>query len=148
MHRVIKIRIIRDLEHVEEYLRTWRDRLFPLGRGEIPYRPPVDLYETLEGLVLRLEIPGVAKEDLAVDLAGQELVVRGRRRPSPPPQVTRVLAYEINYGSFERSFLLPIPINPDGVRAFYTDGILEVQLPRHQPQARRISVKDLKESSD
>lgn len=142
MHRFIKIRILRDLEHVEEHLRAWRDRVFPLGRQEIPYRPPVDLYETHEGLVLRLEIPGALREELAIDLAGQELVVRGRRRPAPPPQVTRVLAYEINYGSFERSFLLPIPINPEEVQAVYVDGILEVRLPRHQPRARRIPVKD------
>jgi HSP20 family protein len=148
MHRLIKIRIIRDLEHVEERMRVWRDRLFSLGQGEMAYRPPVDLYETLEGLVLRLEIPGVAKEDLAIDLAGQELVIRGRRRPAPPSQVTRVLVYEISYGTFERSFLLPIPVDPEGVRACYTDGILEVRLPRHQPRARRIPVKELTESSD
>jgi len=148
MHRFIKIRIIRDLEHLEERMRSWRDRLFPLGPAQMPYRPAVDLYETPEGLVLRLEIPGAAKEELAIDLAGQELIIRGQRRPAVPAHVTRVLSYEITYGSFERSFQIPIPIDPEGVRALYVDGILEVRLPRHRPRARRIPVKEMPETQE
>lgn len=148
MHRFIKIRIIRDLEHLEERMRSWRDRLFPLGQGELPYRPAVDFYETPEGMVLRLEIPGAAKEDLAIDLAGQEIVIRGQRRPAPPARATRVLYYEITYGSFERSFHIPIAIDPEGVRALYVDGILEVRLPRQRPRARRIPVKEMEETQE
>jgi HSP20 family protein len=146
MHRLIKIRIIRDLEHLEERMRSWRDRLFPLSEVELPFRPAADLYETPEGLVLRLEIPGAAREDLGIDLAGQELIVRGQRRPAPPLHTTRVLHYEITYGSFERSFHIPIAINPEGVKARYEHGILEVQLPRQQPRAMRIPVREVHEN--
>jgi len=148
MHRFIKIRIIRDLEHLEERVRSWRERLFPLGDQELPFRPAMDLYETREGLVLRLEAPGVAKEDLAIDLAGQELIIRGRRRPEPPANVTRVLHFEITYGSFERSLHLPIPIDPEGVAARCVDGILEIRLPRLRPRARRIPVKEIGNHQD
>jgi len=148
MHRFIKIRIIRDLEHLEERMRGWRDRLFPLGEVQMPFRPAMDLYETEEGLVARLEIPGAAKEDLAIDLVGQELIIRGQRRPAPPENVTRVLHYEITYGSFERSFHIPIQIEAAGVKAQYRDGILEVTLPRHRPRARRIVVKEVRENQD
>jgi len=148
MHRLIKIRIIRDLEHLEDRVRSWRDRLFPLGEAAFPFRPAADLYETLGGLVLRMEIPGAVKEDLAIDLAGQELIVRGQRRPAPPPDVIRVRHYEMTYGSFERSFQIPIPIDPEGVKARYLDGVLEVQLPRFRPRARRIPVKALREDQD
>jgi HSP20 family protein len=148
MHRLIKIRIIRDLEHLEERMRSWRDRLFPLSQGEFPFRPAADLYETPEGLVLRLDIPGAAREDLSIDLAGQELTIRGQRRPVPPANVSRVLHYEITYGSFERSFHIPIAINPEGVKARYEHGILEVKLPRHRPKARRIPVREITESQE
>ena len=149
MHRLIKIRVIRDLEHLEERMRSWRDRLFPLsGEVELPFRPAADLYETPQGLVLRLEIPGAAKEDLGIDLAGQELIIRGQRRPAPPVNTTRVLHYEITYGSFERSFHIPIPVNPEEITAGYEHGILEVVLPRREPQTRRIPVREILENQE
>jgi HSP20 family protein len=148
MHRLIKIRIVRDLEHLEERMRSWRDRLFPLSEVELPFRPAADIYETPEGLVLRLEIPGADREDLGIDLAGQELVIRGQRRPAPPANTSRVLHYEIAYGSFERTFHIPIPVNPEGVTARYEHGILEVRLPRHHPRARRITVREIRENHE
>jgi HSP20 family protein len=148
MHRLIKIRIIRDLEHLEERMHAWRERLFPLGRVELPFRPAADLYETPEGLVIRLEIPGAVLEDLSIDLAGQDLVIRGQRRPFPPANINRVLHYEIAYGSFERSFHIPMAINPEGVKARYENGILEVRLPRQPPRPRRIPVRELRETND
>jgi HSP20 family molecular chaperone IbpA len=148
MHRLIKIRIIRDLEHLEDRMRSWRDRLFPLSEVELPFRPAADLYETSEGLVLRLEIPGADREDLGIDLAGQELVIRGQRRPIPPVNTSRVLHYEITYGSFERSFHIPIPVNPEGVKASYEHGILEVRLPRQHPRSRRIPVREIRENHE
>jgi|UniRef100_A0A7V6A246 HSP20 family protein len=148
MHRLIKIRIVRDLEHLEERMRSWRDRLFFLRETEIPFRPAADLYETSEGVVLRLEIPGADKEDLGIDLAGQELVVHGRRRPAPPADTSRVLHYEITYGSFERSFHIPMAVDPDGVTAHYEHGILEVRLPRRQPQVRHIPVREIRENCE
>jgi HSP20 family protein len=148
MHRLIQIRIVRDLEHLEERMRSWRNRLFPLNEAELPFRPAADIYETPEGLILRLEIPGAAREDLGIDLVGQELVIRGQRRPDPPANTSRVLHYEITYGSFERSFHIPIAVNPEGVKARYEHGILEVQLPRHYPLARRIPVREIRENHE
>ncbi len=148
MHRLIKIRIIRDLEHLEERMRSWRDRLFHLGEADFSFRPAADLYETPEGLVLRLEVPGAAREDLGIDLAGQELIIRGQRRPAPPANVSRVLRYEITYGSFERSFRIPMAINPEGVKARYENGILEVKLPRQRLQTHRIPVREIHENHE
>lgn len=148
MHRLIKIRIVRDLEHLEEHMRSWRDRLFPLSKADLPFRPAADLYETPEGLVLRLEIPGADREDLGIDLVGQELIIRGQRRPIPPANTSRVLHYEIAYGSFERSFHIPIAVNPEDVKARYEHGILEVQLPRRHPRTRRIPVREIRENHE
>jgi HSP20 family protein len=148
MHRLIKIRILRDLEHLEERMRSWRDRLFPLDESRFTFRPAADLYETPEGLVLRMEIPGVDREDLGVDLVGQQLIIRGQRRPAPPANVNRVLLYEITYGSFERSFHIPNAIDPEGVKARYEHGILEVKLPRSRPRARSIPVREIRENQE
>ena len=146
MHRLIKIRILRDLEHLDERMRFWRDRLFPWEEAEISLRPAADLYETPEGLVLRMEIPGAVREELGIDLVGQQLIIRGQRRPGPPADVRRVLLYEIAYGRFERSFHIPMAIDPEGIKARYENGILEVKLSHRRPRTRRIPVREIQDT--
>jgi HSP20 family protein len=148
MHRLIKIRIMRDFDHLEERLRNWRDRWFELDEAAGAFRPPVDYYETPQGLVIKMEIAGVAPEDVSLTLTGQELVIRGHRRAQPPAGLTRFLHHEIIYGAFERSFLLPIPVDRQEVEAHYADGILTIHLPRSAPRTRRITVKELEQEDD
>lgn len=146
MHRLIKIRIMRDYDRLEDRVRRWMDNIFEYRETGVSFRPAVDFYETAQGLVLRLELAGVAKEDLSLTMCGQELVIRGQRQPVLPAGVTRFLHHEMSYGSFERRFMIPGSIDPDGLRAQYTDGILEVFLPRSVPLSRRIPVKEVSES--
>ena len=139
MHRLIKIRFIRDLEHLEERVRCWMDNVFELREARPSFCPAADLYETPQGLVLRLEVAGVAPDDLSLDLAGQELTVRGRRLP-PRRGISRFLHQEMGFGTFERTFTVPIAVDPQGVSAHYQDGVLEVVLPRKIPLTRQIPV--------
>ncbi len=141
MHRLIKIRVIRDLDRLDEHLRGRLGHLFEIHKTSATFLPHADLFETTQGLVLRLDLAGVAAEDVSLSLAGHELVIRGRRRPPPPEGLRRFMHLEIPFGSFERRFMLPIPIDPERVEARYVDGILEVQLPRRTPQSRQIPVK-------
>lgn len=141
MHRLIKIRIIRDFEHLEEQMRRGFDTLLEAYKTSVSFRPAADFYETIQGLVLRLELAGVAAEDVSLTLTGHELVVRGRRRPPAPQDIRRFVHLEMAYGIFERRFRLSIPVDSQGVEARYADGILEVHLPRKAPQTRTIPVK-------
>jgi len=146
MHRLIKIRIVRDLEHLQERVFRFMDTRFEANQTAACYRPAVDFYETAGGLVLRMDLAGVAAEDFSISLAGQELVIRGLRKKPPPPEgISRFFRHEIGFGDFERSFVLPIPIDPQGVKARYADGVLEVKLPRKKPETRRIPVKSQSE---
>jgi HSP20 family protein len=142
MHRLIKIRILRDFNHLEDRMRRWMDHVFDFQEGGASFQPPVDLYETAQGLALRMELAGVTSDDLSLTICGQELVIRGQRRPFPREEMTRFLRHEIGYGSFERRFLLPAAIDPEGLQARFVEGILEVDLPRRIPSSRRIPVTD------
>jgi HSP20 family protein len=141
MHRLIKIRLMRDTDRLEDQLRRWRDQWLEPPRTAA-WRPAVDLCDTAAGLVLRLEVPGVAEQDLSITLAGQELVIRGQRRSLRPDGLIRYLQHEILQGVFERSFLLPVPVDADNIKAHCVNGILEIHLPRQVPAHRRIPVKD------
>jgi HSP20 family protein len=141
MYRLIKIRVIRDFDRLEEQVRRGLDTLLEGHKTSASFRPAADFYETTEGLVLRLELAGVATEDISLSLTAHELVVRGRRRPPPPDGIRRFIHLELGFGTFERRFTLPTPIDPEGVEAAYVDGILEVRLTRKAPQSRQITVK-------
>jgi HSP20 family protein len=141
MHRLIKIRIIRDFEHLEEQMRRGLDTLLEAHKTPISFRPAADFYETAQGLVLRLELAGVTAADVSLTLTGHELRVRGRRRPPAPAGIRRFVHLEMEFGIFERSFMLPLAVDPRGVEARYVDGVLEVHLPRKTPQTRTIPVK-------
>jgi HSP20 family protein len=142
MHRLIKFRVVRDFSQLEDRMRRWMDHVFDFQEAGAFFRPPVDLYETAQGLVLRMEVAGVTTEDLSLTVCGQELVIRGQRRPFPREGLPRFLRHEIGYGSFERRFLIPASIDPEGLQARYAEGILEINLPRRVPSSRRIPVTE------
>jgi HSP20 family protein len=143
MHRLIKIRVVRDLERLQERVRGFMQTVFESACPEASFWPAADFYETTRGLVLRMDLAGVAAEDLSITLAGQELVIRGRRRPPPSEGLCRFIHLEIGFGCFERSFMLPIPVDFNNIQARQADGILEVLLPRKTPGARSIPVKSV-----
>ncbi|MHB9074500.1 MAG: Hsp20/alpha crystallin family protein [Desulfobaccales bacterium] len=141
MYRLIKIRVIRDFDRLEEQVRRGLDTLLEAHKTSASFRPAADFYETTQGLVLRLEVAGVAAEDISLSLTAHELVVRGCRRPPHPDGLRRFIRLEMGFGAFERRFTLPLSIDSEGVEAVYADGILEVRLPRKVPQSRQITVK-------
>ncbi len=143
MHRLIRIRIIRDFEQMEERWRCQPEAWLGSTRPTLHFRPAADFYETAQGLVLRLEVAGIEPESLCLSLGGQELVVEGRRQAPSPEGIRRFIHLEMGFGAFERCFLLPIAVDLQGVQARYRDGILEVILPRKAPHIRQIPVKQV-----
>jgi HSP20 family protein len=127
-----KIRFGNDLDELSSKLeRTLEDMLgispsFTLS--DRAWRPPMDMYETPEEVVILAEIGGVDKEDLEVEISSKAVRIQGRRvAPASGPNYTYRLA-EIQYGRFERILFLPSPINPDKVTAASKNGFLEIRL--------------------
>jgi HSP20 family protein len=144
----IKIRFTKDFERLEEQMRRMMDNLFgpvspPLVSSTPRFRPAVDVYETPDELVLRMELAGVRQEELSLTLNRQELTISGQRRFATSATVQRFLQLEIDYGRFERTFKIPQSIEESQVRAEYNNGLLEVHLPWRRPEpAKRIAVKE------
>ena len=97
--------------------------------SECAWKPQMDIYETPEAIIILAEIAGVNKEDLDVELNSRAVKISGRRLGTLPGggNSTYRLA-EIQYGAFERILYLPVPIDPENVGAFYTNGFLEIRL--------------------
>jgi len=93
------------------------------------WRPLADILETREGIVLMLEMPGVAPDDVEVTLERRLLTIRGRGR-QPEPGALRMVHREYEPGDYARAFTLSEDFDAGGIQASMKDGVLTLTLPR------------------
>lgn len=108
-------------------LDNWR-----LSMRTPAWRPPTDVYEFEETLVVRVEIAGMREEDFSIQLNGRLLSIRGARQ-----DVAERRAYhqmEIRFGEFSIDLELPFDVESEQVQATYSNGFLRVQLPKARPR--------------
>jgi HSP20 family protein len=94
------------------------------------WNPNTDIYETPEAVVLKLEVSGVKAEDINIVSHENRLTIRGNRRDTSPSNKERYHQMQIDYGEFEKAFIFPYPVNPDKIKAVFSDGFLEVTIPK------------------
>jgi len=98
------------------------------------WSPSVDIHETDEGLVLIAELPGVAKEDIHIDIKENLLILKGERKRDVNVKEENYYRMERYYGPFSRTFTFPYPVESEKIEANLKDGLLEIQLPRQKEQ--------------
>jgi HSP20 family protein len=118
----------------------------PLHRAEQPgagtWAPAVDIFETASEIVLKAEVPGIARDQVHVEVDDGVLSLRGERKFEKEVKEENYHRVERVYGAFHRSFTLPDSVDPEKVRAELRDGVLEVRLgKREQAKPRQIQVK-------
>jgi len=94
------------------------------------WRPPTDVYETDDALVVRVEIAGVKESDFSIELVRRRLVVSGNRFDHSSAPKLAYQQMEILYGEFRTDVYLPLPIEENKVEAIYQDGFLSIRLPK------------------
>lgn len=127
---------VRDLMHLRERIEhLFRDALGrsagPLEAGSVAsWRPPVDVWAQGDRYHLRVDLPGVASEDVAIEVEGGVLHVRGERRGDGGVPRDRFLRAERPLGRFAVSVTLPPSVDAQGIEAKQHDGVLEITLRR------------------
>jgi HSP20 family protein len=104
-------------------------------------RPPVDISETAEGIILQADMPGVAKEGLNLRVDGPNLVVEGTIGIVPQHQMSALYA-DVRSTLYRRSFVLGNELEAGSIDANLKDGVLTVRIPKrpeHRP--RKIEVR-------
>ena len=107
------------------------------------WRPPTDVYETDNYVVVKVEIAGMEKEDFAISLGSRRLIICGVRHD--PAAKLGYQQMEILYGHFETEMYLPWAIDEDKIEATYQNGFLTVFLPKAKP--RQVPVVGTESSS-
>ena len=93
------------------------------------WAPQVDIHEREDALVLVLDLPGVKKEDIELQVDGSGITLEGRR---PRAMQAKDLRLERPVGRFRRSVRIDVPIEPSRTQASYRDGVLEITVPKAQ----------------
>jgi HSP20 family protein len=129
------------LEMAEGVVRRW-----VVVRHATVWRPPTDVFEQEDRLIVVVEIAGMHHSDFNVMLQGQRLIISGiRQRATPRDCAFHQL--EIPYGEFRAEVSLPWPVLRDAVTASYRDGFLRVELPHAPAQKIQIVTLDEDESN-
>ncbi len=94
----------------------------------------VDIYEKDGAIIINAELPGIAKEDISIDVKGKLVTLGGERKSDEEIKEENCYRRERRFGKFERSFNLPFEVNSESVKASYDNGILKVEIPKPEEQ--------------
>ena len=105
--------------------------------------PAMDLVETDEDFVLRADLPGLSESDVNIELEDNVLTISGERKSEHEEHKEGYYRVERASGAFSRSLTLPEGVNPEGIKANFDRGVLEVRIPKpeeRKPRKVEISV--------
>lgn len=94
------------------------------------WRPPTDVYETEDDVIVKMEIAGMRDDDLEVTVQDNILLINGSR--SDPTERKAYHQMEIPFGKFSVGIELPVQVDTDRATAEYKDGFLTIQLPKEK----------------
>jgi HSP20 family protein len=127
-------------------LRNRMDRLWTrMAVEDTPtiadWSPVSDVVESKDEIVIKAELPGIDEKNVDVEIEGGVLTIKGERNAEKETEEKGYRRVERSYGSFLRAFTLPPTVEPEKVSASFTNGLLEVHLPKKEgAKARSIKV--------
>jgi HSP20 family protein len=145
---IMKWRPTQDLFNIPSRFRsllddyTFPSRVFDEKESLWGWNPVVDVYENDHCLVVKAELPGMEKDQIAVDVQGRILTIKGERTSDKEVDEEHYYHRERIQGRFERAFTLPAEPDPEAIKAEYKDGILKIEVPKPAEQrSKKISVE-------
>jgi HSP20 family protein len=137
MTRFVPFRALNDVAVLQNRLNSiFSDFARPEGTQESlamgNFIPAADIYEDEHKLLLKLEVPGVKQNDLDVRVENQTLTIRGERKFENEEKEENFHRIERRFGSFTRTFALPVTIDTASVTAKYENGVLAIQLAKKE----------------
>jgi HSP20 family protein len=126
------------------------DRLFqengfgltPRDRWTLGSAHPVNLYETTEGYLMQIALPGIKSENLDIQVMPRQVTIQGTYDISVPEN-SRPLWQSFQGGEFQQTYALPMEVESEQVDARYENGILTLDLPKREhlrPKSVKVSV--------
>ena len=121
--------------------RFFSDSLARSGGSSYSFVPKVDIIETEKAYEISVAVPGLNKEDFKIDLNDNFLTISGERKFSKEKKENNLHVVETQYGNFSRSFSLPENVDANKIGATYTNGILEISIPKDEKKVLKTTIK-------
>ena len=106
--------------------------------------PAVDVLENEQAIVLQADLPGMNKDDIEIELTGETLTLHGERKLEAAQRGEHFHRIERQYGPWQRTFQIQVPIDTAQVTAAYEGGVLIVHLPKQGTTKPRQIAIDMK----
>jgi len=113
-------------------------------KNDIAFAPIVNTREGDDAYYVEVELPGVKKEDISIDVNEDVLTISGERKIKEEQKEENFYKVESVYGKFERSFNLPEDVDTDKIEAKSENGVLEIKIPKVQKvetKPKKIEIK-------
>jgi HSP20 family protein len=117
----------------------WGERWWPARAVDVSV-PAVDLYEEKDEIVAKVELPGLEKDDIEVNISNHLLTIKGEKKKEEEAKEANYYCSERSYGSFSRTVDLPKEVQVDKAQASFKKGVLEIRLPKSE-EAKKKEIK-------
>lgn len=119
-----------EMQKMESGMRNMFNHLSSRLRGtdEIVQIPRVEIQDEAKGYSIKAEIPGMTKDDVKVQVAGQNVTIDGKREVEVKREDKGYTSSEFSYGNYHRTIRLALPVDPKSLTTKFNDGILNIHL--------------------
>ncbi len=142
---LVRFEPFKELEFLNNRLRRIFDES-PAVVKETPgvFNPRINVYEDTQNLFVDAEIPGLSKEEIKISLQDNTLTISGEKKFEDEKKEKTYYRVERRYGSFRRSFTLPVDVNDNNVQAKFENGVLRITLEKvveQKPEEKLIEIQ-------
>jgi len=131
-------RTLRDLQReVDDIFDRFFGRSGGDGSTSAVWAPSTDLVETDDAYRIHLDVPGMSKEDMTINLQNNTLTVSGKRTAEETHEDDEYVRVERTFGNFHRTFTLPDAVDAENIEATYENGVLNISVPKTERSERR-----------
>lgn len=146
MMDITRWRPFKELETLRGEMDTLWDSFFgertPIIRKEREWVPPIDISETKEAVVVTTEVPGIDPKDVNISFTQDMLTIKGEKKQEKKEEGENYYRVERSYGSFSRSFRIPVSVKEDEIKAQHKGGVLKITLPKAEDaRPKEIEIK-------
>ena len=130
-------------DEVEQMMPQAFDHTLENGSSRLSYSPLMNVSETESAYLILMDLPGVQKKDVEVNMNNGVLTISGERKTSEKDDENNRIWHEATYGIFSRSFELTSDIVEDKIKAKFKDGVLNIKIPKAEevkPKVKQIAV--------
>ena len=135
-----RVNLWNPLNSFDQFLENDPESVHFRTNHELNFIPNCDIEETDEDYLIWLDLPGISKNDLNIEMTENTITVSGERHQKCDKK--RIVNQERHCGKFKRNFRLPLTVNSERIEAEHQDGVLKITIPKAEIlKPRQIDIK-------